>query len=115
MKVTMKIMYCVNCSVYRKVKNTKMPYIFDKTLVTFIICGKCDSNNEKVFREKKSIEISSLRHICKFFNPIQDVHFESAHGLGAKKASVPKICHTYLTNMKLRTVMPYLKEIGKIY
>ena len=30
-----------------------------------------------------------------------------------KKASLPKICHTYPTMMKLGTVIPYLKKIQK--
>ena len=29
---------------------------------------------------------------------------------GAKRYSLPKICHTYPTMMKLGTVIPYLKE-----
>ena len=36
-------------------------------------------------------------------------------GGGGKKALLPKICHTYPTVMKLGTVVPYLKEIQKIY
>ena len=43
---------------------------------------------------------SSIIDIWKGFNPIQDG---------------PKICHTYLTMMKLGTVIPYLKKIQKIY
>ena len=39
-----------------------------------------------------------------------------AHRWGvAKKAPLPKICHTYPTMMKLGTVIPYLKKIQKIY
>ena len=30
------------------------------TLVIFIICGKCDSNDEKIFKEEKSIEILQI-------------------------------------------------------
>ena len=42
--------------------------------------------------------------------------FGAAHGWeGGKKAPLPKICHTYPTMMKLVTVIPYLKEIQKIY
>ena len=42
--------------------------------------------------------------------------FEAAHGWGwGKNASLPKICHTYPTMMKHRTVIPYLKKIQKIY
>ena len=36
-------------------------------------------------------------------------------GEGAKKAPLPKICHTCLKMMKLGTVIPYLKKIQKIY
>ena len=44
--------------------------------------------------------------------------FGAAHGSGeggSKKASLPKICHTYLTIMKLGTVISYLKKIQKIF
>ena len=40
----------------------------------------------------------------------------AAHGCeGAKKASLPKISHTYPTIIKLGTVIPYLKEIKEMY
>ena len=39
-----------------------------------------------------------------------------AHGLGGPFwPSIPKICHIYPTMMKLDTVIPYLREIQKIY
>ena len=41
--------------------------------------------------------------------------FGAAHGWGAKKAPLPKICYTYPTMMKLGTVIPYLKKMQKIY
>ena len=43
--------------------------------------------------------------------------FGAAHrcGGGDKKAPLPKICHTYPTMMKLGTVIPYPKNIQKIY
>ena len=34
---------------------------------------------------------------------------------GDKKASLPKICHTYPTMIKLRIFIPYLKKIQKLY
>ena len=37
------------------------------------------------------------------------------YGGGGKKVSLPKICHTYPTNMKLGTVIPYLKKTQEIY
>ena len=38
----------------------------------------------------------------------------AAHGWVGKKP-LPKICCTYPTMMKLRAVIPYLKEIQKLY
>ena len=42
--------------------------------------------------------------------------FEVAHGGGGgegQKDPLPKICRTYLTMMKLGTVIPYLKKTQK--
>ena len=41
--------------------------------------------------------------------------FGAAHGSGGggKKASLPKICRTYLAIIKLGTVISYLKKIKK--
>ena len=43
--------------------------------------------------------------------------FGVAHGWGerAKKLPLPKICYTYPTMLKLGTVIPYPKNIRKIY
>ena len=41
--------------------------------------------------------------------------FEAAQGGVEQKGSLPKICRTYLTVMKLGTVIPYLKKTQKIY
>ena len=42
--------------------------------------------------------------------------FGAAHGwVGAKKTLLPNICYTYLTMMKLSTVIPYLTKIQKNY
>ena len=43
--------------------------------------------------------------------------FRTAHRWGGTKRTppLPKICYTYLTMMKLGTVIPYLKKIQKIY
>ena len=48
--------------------------------------------------------------------------FVAAHGWGGgrergggQKKTLPKICHTYPTVMKLVTVVAYLKKIKKIY
>ena len=42
--------------------------------------------------------------------------FGAAHGWGGtKRASLPKICHTYPTTIKLGTAIPYRKKIQKLY
>ena len=51
-------------------------------------------------------------------NPIQDGLFWDCSRMGeAKKPppALPKICCTYPTMMKLGIVIPYLKEIQKLY
>ena len=39
--------------------------------------------------------------------------FGAAHGWG--EDPLPKICHTYLTMVKLSTAIPYIKKIQQIY
>ena len=53
----------------------------------------------------------------KNFNHIQDGLFRgcSRIGGGGQKGPLPKIFHTYPTMMKLGTVIPYPKNIQKIY
>ena len=43
--------------------------------------------------------------------------FEAAHRWGRAMISptLPKICHTYTTMVKLGTIIPYLKKIQKTY
>ena len=44
----MKKLYCVICGKYRKLV---------RKLVFSIICGKCKSENEKLFKQKESFKI----------------------------------------------------------
>ena len=53
----MKKIYLIKYNKYRKLENRKMPYIYDKVLVLFIICDKCGGNNERIFKEEELIEI----------------------------------------------------------
>ena len=55
--VKMKKTHCTICGKYRKIKNYKISYIFEKTSVLSIICAKCGSENEKIFKEEESIDI----------------------------------------------------------
>ena len=42
-----------------QVKNPEI-HIFNKTLVHSIICSKCDSQEEKLFKEEEAIEILKI-------------------------------------------------------
>ena len=42
-----------------QVKNPEI-HIFNKTLVHSIICNKCDSQEEKLFKEEEAIEILKI-------------------------------------------------------
>ena len=48
----MKKIYCVICDKYIEFKNPKISYIFEKTLVPYIICSKCE--NEQILRRRIS-------------------------------------------------------------
>ena len=41
--IKIKKIYCVNCDKYRRFKNGKILYIFRRTVVLSIICGKCEN------------------------------------------------------------------------
>ena len=56
----MEKIYCIKCDKYKKLKNPKIQYIFDKTLVLSIICDRCGSNDENTFEKEESIEILKI-------------------------------------------------------
>ena len=45
---------------YRKFEKPKISYLLEKTLVLAIICSKCKNEDEKMFKEEKSIEILKI-------------------------------------------------------
>ena len=53
----MKKLYCVICNKYRKFEKPKILYLLEKILVLSIICSKCKSEAEKIFKQEESIEI----------------------------------------------------------
>ena len=61
----MKKLYCVICSKCRILKNPKISYIFEKTLVLSIICSKCKMEDEKILKEEESIEILKILGLFK--------------------------------------------------
>ena len=53
----MKKICCIICGKYKKFKNAKISYIFKKALLLSIICSKCGSKDENIFKDVESIEI----------------------------------------------------------
>ena len=56
----MKKAYSVVCNIYKKLKNPKISYILEKnisSLYYLLICSKCGSKYEKIFKEEESIKI----------------------------------------------------------
>ena len=52
--------YCIKCKLHRNFKNPGISYLFYKTLVIFIICGKCGGKCKRIFKDEKSIEILKI-------------------------------------------------------
>ena len=51
----MKTLYCVICGKYRKLKNPKISYIFEKTLFLSIVCSKCEIEMKKYLKKKNKL------------------------------------------------------------
>ena len=45
---------------YRKFQSSKISNPLEKTLVLSIICSNCENEDEKIFKEKESIEILKI-------------------------------------------------------
>ena len=58
----MKKLYCTIRGKYRKFEKPKVSYLSEKASVLSFICSKCKNEDEKLFKEEKSIEI--LKILC---------------------------------------------------
>ena len=56
----MRKIYCTKCKNYKQFKTPKISYIYDETLLLSSICTKCGNEDEKIFKEKQSIEIIKM-------------------------------------------------------
>ena len=45
---------------YSKFQSSKISNLLEKTLVLSIICSNCENEDEKIFKEKESIEILKI-------------------------------------------------------
>ena len=52
----MRKVYCTKCKKYKEPKQPEILYICDKTLLLSSIRNKCESEDEKTFKEEESIE-----------------------------------------------------------
>ena len=59
-KIKMKKLCCVICGKYKKFKNPKISYIFEKALALSIICSSCKNEDEKYLKREESIEILKI-------------------------------------------------------
>ena len=73
------------------------------------------ANVGKVLTKYASKEVMNSSSRILYFNPIQVGSIRGCSLMGAKEASLSKICHTYPTLMKLGTVILNLKNIQKIH
>ena len=73
----MKKFYCVIYGKYRKFKNPELSFIFRKALFFSIICSKCETENEKIFKEGESIEILKIYGLFKIYNCFKTMVEES--------------------------------------
>ena len=64
-KVKMKKINYVKCKKYRKFKNPEKVYLFYKTSVVSVICGKCRSECTRIFKEEESLEILRILGLIK--------------------------------------------------
>ena len=55
--------HCKNCGKYKKFKNPNP--IFEKTLVLSIICSKYENEDQEIFKEEGSIQISKILDLIK--------------------------------------------------
>ena len=56
----MKKIYCVSFGKYNRFTNPKISYVFGRIVILPIICGKCQNEDEKIFKEQESIEILKI-------------------------------------------------------
>ena len=56
----MKVLYCVICAKYRKFVKPIISYIFKNTLVFSITSSKLQNEDEKIFKEEKSVEVLKI-------------------------------------------------------
>ena len=61
----MKKLYWRKCNDYSNIKSHKKVYILDKKALVSIICHKCGSQGEKLYKEKESTEILEIFSLIK--------------------------------------------------
>ena len=67
----MKKLYCV--IKYRKFEKPKISYLLVKILVLSIICSKYKNEDEKIFKEKESIEILKVLGLINNIEKYQNI------------------------------------------
>ena len=69
----MKKIYFSVCGKNKKDKNRKISYIFEKKSVLSIVCSKCGSKDEKIFKEEQSIKILKILGLINSIEQYQNI------------------------------------------
>ena len=69
----MKKLYCIICGKYRKFEKPTISYLLEKTLILSIICSKCKNEDEKIFKEEESTEISKILGLINNIEKYQNI------------------------------------------
>ena len=59
----MKKFYCVICGKYGKFEKHKISNLLEKTLVLSVVYSKCKNEEEKIFKEEKSLETLKILYL----------------------------------------------------
>ena len=71
--VKMKKICCVVCGKYKKFKSPKLSHVFGKKLVFSIVCSRCGSKDEEIFKEE-SVEILKILDLIININEYQNTY-----------------------------------------
>ena len=82
------MIYCIKCNKYKKFKNPKISYIFKKALDFSNICFNCNSNNDKIYKQRTSTEILNVLGLNHNIKRVKHIVSHISDKYGRKKKSL---------------------------
>ena len=111
----MKKLYCVLCGKYRKFEKPKISYVLEKTLVFSIICSKGKNEDEKMFKEKESIEMLKILDLVNNIEKYQNIASLVGIPIGTASSAVGlKVCVRTAGMKKYKSIIKKKKWHDKI-